>query len=108
MLSRTLEPMNPRTLQGLCNVGFDPHGDLLRIGYVLEWIGGCGVFSREIVSFVRAYARSSCVVELELNRLGPVFSFFPFLPWGAFLLFFLPWGASLFPFGALSFLVCLK
>ena len=45
------------------------------------------------VSFVRAYARSGCLVELELNVCWLAFSLFPFCPEEL----------SLFPFGALSF-----
>ena len=51
-------------------------------------LGGAQPGNR-FVSFVRAYARSGCLVELELNVCGPPFSFFPF--W--------PGELSLFPFG---------
>ena len=46
-------------------------------------IGGWGVLKRETVSFrvVRfAYARSGCLVELELKRCWLAFSLFPFGP----------------------------
>ena len=55
------------------------------------------------VSFVRAYPRSGCLVELDLKSCGPLFSLFP-LGRGELSLFPLGRGElSLFPFGALSF-----
>ena len=51
-------------------------------------LGGAQPGNR-FVSFVRAYARSGCLVELELNVCGLPFSLFPFCPGKL----------SLFPFG---------
>ena len=59
------------------------------------------------VSFVRAYARSGCLVELDQKLCGPGFSLFPFAlarSWG--FSFVVPGGLgelSLFPFGPGSF-----
>ena len=55
-------------------------------------LGGAQPGNR-FVSFVRAYARSGCLVELELNVCWPAFSLF----------LFCPGELSLFPFGVLSF-----
>ena len=55
-------------------------------------LGGAQTGNRS-VSFVRSYARSGCLVELDLNVCGPPFSLFPF---GLREL-------SLFPFGLGSF-----
>ena len=66
-------------------------------------IGGWGVLNREIVSFrsrVRVYARSGCLMELDLNVCWLLFSLFPFPFWsrGAFPFPFWSWGAFPFPF----------
>ena len=69
-------------------------------------LGGAQPGNR-FVSFVRAYARSGCLVELDQKFCGPGFSLFP-LGWAR------SWGfsfcvsggfgeRSLFPFGAASF-----
>ena len=59
------------------------------------------------VSFVRAYSRSGCLVELDLKLCGPAFSLFPFWPGKAWGRSFVgpggPRGLSLFPFGPGSF-----
>ena len=58
-------------------------------------MGGAQPGSR-FVSFVRSYAWSGCLVELDKNVCGPPFSLFPFCPGGKFSLF--PVGATSFPF----------
>ena len=69
-------------------------------------LGGAQPGNR-FVSFVRAYARSGCLVELDQKSCWPGFSLFPFGParsWG--FSFVGPGGfgeLSLFPFGAASF-----
>ena len=51
-----------------------------------------GVLYREIVSFLRAYALSGCLVELDIKFCGLLFSLSPFGPGEL----------SLFPFGVTS------
>ena len=69
-------------------------------------LGGAQPGNR-FVSFVRAYARSGCLVELDQKLCGPGFSLFPFgrvRSWG--FSFVGPGGPgelSLFPFGPGSF-----
>ena len=75
---------------------------------MLEVIGGWGAAQpgNRFVSFVRAYARSGCLVELGQKFGGPAFSLFPLAgarSWG--FSFVGPGGfgeLSLFPFGAAS------
>ena len=71
-------------------------------------IGGWGAAQpgNRFVSFVRAYARSGCLVELDQNFCGLCFSLFPFVParsWGFSFCVSGGFGElSLFPFGAAS------
>ena len=58
-------------------------------------LGGAQPGNR-FVSFVRAYARSGCLVELDQKMCWPGFSLFPFAPG-------YPGELSLFPFGPGSF-----
>ena len=55
------------------------------------------MLSREIVSFVRAYARSGCLVELDLKSGRASLSLFPFWPGELSLFPFGPGELSLFP-----------
>ena len=50
----------------------------LKLSHMGGW-GGAQLGNR-FVSFVRAYARSGCLVELDLNVCGPAFSLFPLVP----------------------------
>ena len=69
-------------------------------------LGGAQPGNR-FVPFVRAYARSGCLVELDLKLCWPDFSLFPFGPgWSWGFSFVGPGGPgelSLFPFGPRSF-----
>ena len=59
-------------------------------------LGGAQPGNR-FVSFVRAYARSGCLVELDIKRCCPPFSLFPFWPDGLSFFSFGPKELSLFP-----------
>ena len=50
--------------------------------YSFIYIGGWGAAQpgNRFVSFVRAYARSGCLVELDLKLCWPAFSLFPLGP----------------------------
>ena len=69
-------------------------------------IGGWGAAQpgNRLVSFVRAYARSGCLVELDQKLCGPGFSLFPLVraySWGfSFFRAEWSWGAFPFPFWA--------
>ena len=65
-------------------------------------LGGAQPGNR-FVSFVSAYARSGCLVELDLKLCGPAFSLFPFAPGFSFVGMGGPGELSLFPFGPKSF-----
>ena len=76
--------------------------------YIYRRLGGAQPGNR-FVSFVRAYARSGCLVELDQSVCGPAFSLFP-LGWASLrswgFSFVGPGGPgelSLFPFGLGSF-----
>ena len=62
-------------------------------------LGGAQPGNR-FVSFVRAYARSGCLVELDQNVCRLPFSLFPFWSWGVLGLFFfgLGWARGALPF----------
>ena len=70
-------------------------------------LGGVLNQGNRFVSFVRAYARSGCLVELDLKSCGLAFSLFPWGParsWGFSFCVSGGFGElSLFPFGAASF-----
>ena len=72
-----------------------------------DWRLGGAQPGNRFVSFVRAYARSGCLVELDQNVCGLGFSLFPFAwarSWGFFFCVSGGFGElSLFPFGAASF-----
>ena len=81
----------------------------LEIGNLKIEIGAWGAAQPEnrFVSFVRAYARSGCLVELDLKSCWPGFSLFPWglaRSWGFSFCVLDGFGErSLFPFGRRAF-----